>query len=203
MARLEMLADPVRLSLARHLAVRPGASGPEVAAAIGVHLNTARAHLAALIQAGAVERSSEGSGRRGRPVVRYRLRREWIPSGDELLPLAQLLGSAALLLRRESGKLRALAREWGSRWSAERAEVPLETRLATAFERLSFRAAVSGERLELSGCPCPDVMPDAPGALCAVADGVADGVLAGSAVRARRWEHDPKVRRCIAALSTT
>jgi predicted ArsR family transcriptional regulator len=203
MTRLEALADPVRLTLARHLAVRPGASAPEIAAAIGVHLNTARAHLAPLIRAGAVERSSESSGRPGRPVIRYRLRGEWLPSGDELLPLAQLMGSAVLRHRRDSGKLRALAREWGRRWSAERAEVPVETRLSTALERLSFRATVSGERLELSGCPCPDVMPNAPGALCAVANGVADGVLAGSAVRAQRWEHDPKVRRCTAALSTT
>ena len=201
--RLEALADPVRLSLARHLSVRPGASAPEIAAAIGVHLNTARAHLAALTEAGAVERSSNSSGRPGRPVVRYRLRGERVPSGDELLPLAQLLGSAILRLRRDSRKLRALAREWGRHWSAERAELPMETRLVTVFERLSFRAVVSGERLELSGCPCPDVMPDAPGALCSVAEDVTDGVLAGSALRAGRWKHDPKMRRCTAALSTT
>jgi predicted ArsR family transcriptional regulator len=200
MTRLEALVDPVRLSVARHLAARPGASAREVADAIGVHLNTARAQLAALIEAGAVERSSESSGRRGRPVVRYHLRGEWMPTGDELLPLAQLLGSAVLHLRRDSGKLRALAREWGRRWSAERVEVPPESRLATAFERLGFRATVSGERLGLSGCPCPQVVPDGPATLCAMADGVADGVLEASGVRVGHWRHAPKARRCSGAL---
>src|SRR5919204_4467973 len=178
-------------------------SAAEIAAAIGVHLNTARAHLAALTEAGAVERSSNSSGGRGRPFLRYRLRGERVPSGDELLPLAQLLGSAVMRLRRDSRKLRALAREWGRRWSAERAELPMEGRLVTAFERLSFRAVVSGERLELSGCPCPDVMPDAPGALCSVAEDVTDGVLAGSAPPAGPWKHAPQMRRCTPALSTT
>src|SRR5215210_7608966 len=66
MARHDVLADPVRLAVARRLA-RGRASASEVARSVGVHLNTARAHLAALAEAGVASREHDPPGGRGRP----------------------------------------------------------------------------------------------------------------------------------------
>ena len=48
MGVLDAVADPVRLRIVRHLAGEGSATLSELADATGVHLNTARAHVAAL-----------------------------------------------------------------------------------------------------------------------------------------------------------
>src|SRR5437762_3128381 len=136
MSRLETIADPKRLAVARHLAAHPRASAPEVAASVGVHLNTARAHLAALREIGLVERTSESTGRRGRPVVRYSLSADWAPAGDELLPLSSLMASAITRARRDPAALREAASEWGRRWAGESGSRPAEETLTAALSRL-------------------------------------------------------------------
>src|SRR5918994_769466 len=78
----------------RWLAGRAPASASDVAAGVGVHPNTARAHLAALDEAGIAERLARSDGRRGRPVVRYRIDPGWMPAGDELLALSELPAAA-------------------------------------------------------------------------------------------------------------
>jgi predicted ArsR family transcriptional regulator len=88
-SRLDPIADPTRLAVTRYLAAHPGASAPETARACGIHLNTARSHLAALQEAGLVRRTSEG-GRVGRPVVRFRLVEDRI-RGTSLAPVEQRL----------------------------------------------------------------------------------------------------------------
>src|ERR671910_283568 len=109
MARLEAIADPVRLAVARYLAGRSGASATEVAEGVGVHLNTARKHLGALVDAAVAERVNVSAGRRGRPIVRYRLSESWAPEGDELLSLSALLAAAVLRLDADPAELRAAA----------------------------------------------------------------------------------------------
>jgi DNA-binding transcriptional ArsR family regulator len=52
---LEAVADPVRLTIVRHLARHDSATLSELADAAGVHLNTVRAHVAALERAGVLE----------------------------------------------------------------------------------------------------------------------------------------------------
>jgi hypothetical protein len=69
-----------------------------------------------------------------------------------------------------------------------------------------MREAAKAERNELvlSGCPCPLVAPERPEALCHLARGVVDGVLAGcgSAPRVTDSAHDPGRRLCRARLGT-
>ena len=48
MGVLDAVADPVRLRIVRHLAENGSATLSELAEAAGVHLNTIRAHVAAL-----------------------------------------------------------------------------------------------------------------------------------------------------------
>ena len=200
MGRVDAIADPVRLAVARYLAANPSSSAQDVAAAVRVHLNTARAHLGALAEAGVVTRSAEPRGGRGRPVVRYRLREGWSPGGDELLPLSELLASALLRVGVDPDELRSLGVEWGRRWARDPALPSIEERLAAALARLGFRANMTRGRIALSACPCPLVSPAEPALLCGLADGVIDGVLEDSRLRARARRHDPKARRCSTAL---
>jgi predicted ArsR family transcriptional regulator len=200
MQSLDALADPVRLAVTRYLAAHPSASAGEVAAGAGVHLNTARAHLGALHDAGVVERVSASEGQRGRPVVRYRLIDGWAPAGEMLLPLSELLAAAVLKLDADPGEIRDLGFEWGRRWAGDSSPQPIENQLAAALARLGFGARVSEHRLMLSDCPCPLVAPKRPGLVCALADAVTDGVLEGSALGAGRRSHDPGTRRCSATL---
>lgn len=202
MTRLEGIADPVRLAIARRLAEHPGASAPQVAAGAGVHLNTARAHLAALHRAGLVRRYSDAGGI-GRPVVRYSLVEDWQPQGDELLGLSSLLASALLGMDADPARLHELARDWGRRWAREKGSRSVWEQLASALRRLGLRAERHGERLELTDCPCPLVAPQRPPLVCKLVDAVIDGVLEGSHLTAQSHTHDPRARRCSAVLSTT
>src|SRR4051812_48919875 len=151
MPRLDALADPFRLGVVRYLDRHPDASAPDVAAGLGLHLNTARAHLGALVDARVAGRTSDSGGRPGRPTVRYRLQEGWLPDGDELLSLSGLLATAILRLDPDPEKLREVANEWGRRWSAHGAE-SVEARLKDALARLGFAARVVNGRLVLSAC---------------------------------------------------
>ena len=70
---IDLMSHPVRLAILRTLAEDATAGLAELAAAAGVHENTARAHVGALELEGAVERSSVRGRGRGRPRTVYRL----------------------------------------------------------------------------------------------------------------------------------
>src|SRR5436190_5299086 len=76
---LDAIASRSRLAVLRRLDEAPSSSAPELAAATGLHLNTVRAHLQALESAGIAQRLTKRAGKRGRPTVRYRLRRSVVP----------------------------------------------------------------------------------------------------------------------------
>src|SRR4051794_32743521 len=201
MTALELIADPVRLSVARRLGEEPGSSAPDVAAATGLHLNTVRAHLKALESAGAVERDADGGGAPGRPVVRYRLRRALTPPGDEVLALSGLLAQTLADLDSGPTSLRALGFEWGRAWGQRADEAPVSERVRGALERLGFDVRFEGRRVVMGGCPCPLVAPSSPELVCGLADAVIDGVLDSSPRRPRRHTHRPSSRRCDATLT--
>jgi predicted ArsR family transcriptional regulator len=199
MTRLDSIADPVRLSIARFLGAHPSSTATEVAAGAGVHLNTARSHLAALEEAGIAERRAERLGV-GRPAVRFNLSRGWRPSGDELLGLASFL-AALLSSGGERAALRRAAADWGRRWAREASGQSRERRLLGALRRLGFEAELEPGELRLSACPCPLIAPEDPPMVCALIDAVVDGVLDGSGASAGPRRHDPRARRCSAELS--
>jgi predicted ArsR family transcriptional regulator len=199
-SRLEPLAEPFRLAVARYLGRHPGATAPQVADGVRVHLNTARSHLAALVEAGVAERISDSTGRAGRPTVRYRLEEGWTPQGDELLSLSSLLATAILRVDVDPDELRAVATEWGRRRSAADGARPVESRLTEALGSLGFNARIIDGCLALSACPCPLVTPEQPAIVCALADAVIDGVLESSHVAAGEHSHDPERRSCSTTL---
>ena len=77
MSLLELIADPVRLQIVRRLAGSGPASLQELADAADVHLNTARTHVAALEDAGAIiARPRERAGR-GKQGLEYEFAEGW------------------------------------------------------------------------------------------------------------------------------
>lgn len=75
MGLLEAIADPIRLSIVRHLAKNDSASLTELGDVAAAHPETIRRHVTYLRHAGVIEalpRMPDGETR-GRPPVRYRL----------------------------------------------------------------------------------------------------------------------------------
>ena len=66
------------------------------------------------------------------------------------------------------------------------------------------QVAVSGDVVEISGCPCAVVSPDHPEVICALATGLVEGILAASGSDRRVTEHDkhPERRRCTLRLTS-
>ena len=94
MGVLDAVADPVRLGIVRHLAGHGSATLSELAEAAGVHLNTVRAHVAALEQAEVLESEQKAASGPGRPASQYRLVEGWGLSSTDFLELAGLLAAA-------------------------------------------------------------------------------------------------------------
>ena len=203
MSRLEALADPVRLSVVRHLAAHPSASLQELADAAEVHLNTARAHVAALEDAGAVVREAYEPAGRGRPRVTYALASDWSPPTADFRGLSELLALAVLRADPSAEELRSLGREWGRYLQGRPGAPDVEADLPRALEQLGFEATVEDSELRLSACPCSLVLPDRPQMVCELAAAVAQGVLAGSGSDTTIGErhHDPRRRSCSLTLA--
>ena len=88
---VELVSHPARLAIVVALADRPSATLGELADLAEVHPNTARAHVRALLDAGALERSSVPARGRGRPRIAYRLSPGWSLPGETSADPAHLL----------------------------------------------------------------------------------------------------------------
>jgi predicted ArsR family transcriptional regulator len=198
MNRLEALSDPTRLRIVQHLERHEDASPVELADAAGVHLNTVRPHLGELEAAGALVRTTAPPVGRGRPALRYRLAPDWTLPSSDFRGLAEVL--AATLARGGAGTddLHAVGVEWGRYLLGRPGDHDIARDVPLALEQLGFSAHVEGSTIELSGCPCPLVLPDRPQMICELAIAVAEGVLAGSGsgLRIGRSDHDPARRSC-------
>jgi predicted ArsR family transcriptional regulator len=198
----EVLADRTRLELLRALAEHQEAPLAQLAAAAGVHPNTARPRLEALVRAGVVERVVGQARRRGRPTVRYRIADGWrLPTSDHL-GLAELLATLVLRAAISDEQLEAAGRAWGRKFVGRHGSSEPDRAIPLALAQLGFDTRVARKRVALSACPCPLVMPQRPEALCRLATGVLDGTLEaiGSGMRPAAAEHDPKRRSCTVHL---
>ena len=116
----------------------------EVASALGLHHNTVREHLDALIEAGFVEVSTNPTGRRGRPALHYA---STAPDPAEVLDSYLTLLDAISETLGTSPQAQKLALDIGRRWaqlmsSAQRIEEPAEG-----------ASPAQGETLVLKSCP--------------------------------------------------
>lgn len=201
---IELIADPVRLSVVRCLEERERASLGELAEAADVHPNTLRPHVLELEDAGLLvaERRMLPS-RRGRPGIDYRLASGWERSSGHFLRVAELLAAAVGRAGLEADQLRAVGEEWGRYLLGRPGSYDIEAELPRVLGTLGYEANVLGGRLEMARCPCSTVAPDRPELMCLLAEGVVQGALAaaGGERSAGSFQHDAKLRRCSAKLA--
>jgi predicted ArsR family transcriptional regulator len=202
MGVLDAVADPVRLRIVRHLADRESATLAELADAADVHVNTVRAHVAALEEAGVLASSPMAASGPGRPAAAYRLVEGWALSSTDFVELAGLLAAALVRDRPDPDGLEATGEDWGRYLVGRPGLHDVATELPRALERLGFHATMVGDQLRITGCPCPIVAPDHPEVVCALASGVVRGVLAGarSGLRVARHDNHPETRHCTIGL---
>jgi predicted ArsR family transcriptional regulator len=192
----EAVAHPIRLRIVRHLAGGGAASVAELARTVGVHANTVRAHVAALERDGVLHRAPSVARGRGRPALRFRLHDDAPPPDADPHGLSRVL--ASLVGRPRGTRAVARLRSAGAAWGRGRAGGDRE--LIQGLGQLGFHARIDGDRLELSACPCPLVAPAHPETICELAQGAANGILAGSGRRVVAAEHDAERRRCTLLL---
>jgi len=192
---LDSVAHPVRLRIVRRLAEGGPASLTELAAAAGVHENTARAHVAALEAGGLIVSERRPLDRPGRPGVNYRLADQTVlaPSG-----LALLLGAALARAGPRPEELRRTGHDWGRYLSGRPGRHDPAEKLPEVLDQLALRGELVDDAVELRHCPCKAIAPQRPELLACLAEGVIDGVLAaceiGRAVAGAA--HDPDSQRC-------
>jgi predicted ArsR family transcriptional regulator len=170
----------------------------DLAEAAGVHLNTARAHLSVLEQAGTLVPEQAPPAGRGRPPLHYRLADDFVLPGPGL---AELLAAAVVRSGQSAEELRQVGLEWGR---AQGGSGNLDEVLPRALERLGFDAVLAEGELVLSACPCRLVAPGSPELVCNLAVAVVEGVLegTGSSLRLASRSHDPLRRRCSTAFAS-
>ena len=200
---LELIADPLRLSIVRYLEEHGRASLPELAKAAGVHANTLRPHVLELEDAGLLRSERRVlPSRRGRPGIDYLLTEGWTRSGGDYLGIAELLAAALGRAGLNEGRLRAVGEEWGRYLIGRPGSYDVQTELPRVLGRLGFDASVTAGSVQLARCPCSTVAPDQPELMCTLTEGVIDGALAaaGSGRQATSFDHNVERRRCSARL---
>jgi predicted ArsR family transcriptional regulator len=206
-------------SRARVLDLLRAAEGPlgvqEVASQAGLHPNTARFHLDALLHSGLASRERQQREGLGRPSMAYSATRERGPAGQRRYRLlAEMLSSMIAEVLPEPGEAAAEAgREWG-RYLA--GQLPPYERLdaGEAIERLrailenvgfapELTAQESGHRLLLRQCPFREVAERHQDIVCALHLGLMQGALAQmrSPVSASRLQPFAETWGCTAELA--
>ena len=188
----------------------------QVASQTGLHPNTARFHLEALVGAGLAERSPHARPAPGRPSMEYRATGSDGPAGQRRYRLlAEMLTSMITGVMAQPGEAAAEAgREWG-RYLTE--PPPPYQRIDTgqAIERLTGalqefgfapEAVTEGgrHRLRLRQCPFREVAQRHQDVVCALHLGLMQGVLTElrAPVTAGRLQPFAEPGVCIAELRT-
>ena len=191
---LRVLACGSRMHIMRLLAERQGpVPVEEIAAGIGLHVNTTREHLDRLVASGFVVRNVEHRTTRGRPRMLYRS----VDSAASATVDSRARSHLVRLLLDGYGKPmespEASAELAGMDWAAELGcpgasssddeAADIEEQIAALerhLEDLGFDPEVSRENLDFSlhHCPFADVPTDRRDVVCGAHLGLAKGVLA-------------------------
>lgn len=208
-------------SRARVLAALREAGDPlgvgAVAERVGLHANTARFHLDALVEAGLADRAAEEREQPGRPRLLYAARPEGARAGQRNYRfLAEILAGyvAATSARPAEAGLEA-GRAWG-RSLAERPPPmsrtepgPATGQLVAVLDDVGFapQAVTSGSdrRIELHHCPFRELAEKHPDLVCSVHLGLMRGMLAelNTTVGVERLDPFVTPRMCVARLAAT
>ncbi|MFI0723399.1 helix-turn-helix transcriptional regulator [Streptomyces sp. NPDC021224] len=182
----------------------------ELAGELGVHANTVRFHLDALVAEGAVSRRTQRPAGRGRPRTVY----TGAPGMDRggargYRLLAQVLvGGLAAKDGRGRGDAEEAGRAWGG-FLVDPAQPPAATadtaaeRLTELLADLGFEPAVEPGAIRLRHCPFLELAEEHGEVVCSVHLGLMRGALAamGAPVTAGRLEPFAAPDSCLARLA--
>ncbi|MBS2965163.1 helix-turn-helix domain-containing protein [Actinocrinis puniceicyclus] len=192
----------------------------EIAERAGLHPNTARFHLDALVEAGLAERASEGGGQPGRPRTIYRARPAAAAAGQRSYRLlAEILTT---LVAEHLPQPQRSAAEAGRTWGGYLIDRPapfehVDTReaverLVGVLAEMGFDPEVekadqgtdeNGGRVRLHHCPFREVAEHHRDVVCSLHLGLMQGALAElrTPVAADRLDPFVEPNLCIAHLS--
>ncbi len=173
---------PSRAEVLAHLR-NTGAPEPvaTIAAAVGLHQNTARFHLDALFNLGLVHREAESRQRSGRPRVLY--------SADPAPNQPPYLDLAAAMVRHYAGPMddrgnraEAAGKSWGAELLVGQSSDPAEAlpRLVDCLARMGYQPQlVDGPppSIELKPCPYAALAGEDPDIVCRLHLGLVRGLL--------------------------
>lgn len=207
-------------SRARVLAVLQDAgkslSVGEVANRVGLHTNTARFHLDALVETGFVDRASEEREQPGRPRALYTARPDTARAGRRNYRLlAEILaGYLAAEIPHPAQAARRAGQAWG-RYLADRPPPFRRVDADTAIEQLVVtlgdigfapEAATKGSQREilLHHCPFRETAVEHREVVCSVHLGLMQGMLAeiDAPIEAQRLDPFVEPDLCVAHLAT-
>lgn len=220
----QFLADeevpPLGRSRADVLEMLRAAGGPlgvrEVAQRAGLHQNTARFHLEAMVEAGLAVREAEERETPGRPRIGYRAIAAGAAGRRRYRMLAEMLTSliaAAMPEPREAAE--GAGREWGSYLAVQPPPYQRPTaeqgigKLTTIMNDLGFAPTAEGDggqyRLCLRQCPFREVAEEHQDVICALHLGLMRGALDRMRAPLAADGLDPFVEPglCVARLSAT
>ncbi|GAA3768065.1 helix-turn-helix domain-containing protein [Microbacterium kribbense] len=153
--------------------------------ATGLHENTVRGHLEQLLADGYIVREREESSGRGRPAWLWRA-----VAQDPESPYAALAGVLAETLARTGAdparQAREAGRSWGRELAARRTRTAAGPREAVidAMREQGFAPEDTGDDVLLRRCPLMEAASRHPTIICAVHQGIIDGVLQAQGQRA-------------------
>jgi predicted ArsR family transcriptional regulator len=177
-----------------------GLDATELAAAISLHPNTVRWHVAVLADRGLVAAAPRRRPGRGRPRVIYRLTPDGIVRDrDEYRLLATMLTS--IVAAEPDGEARAY--EEGVRRGRElQAAEPLRAP-AEVLDRQGFAVSATEGRIDMRRCPFSALAASTPHVVCTVHRGIIDGALAeaGCSCHVERLEPFVEPTLCVAHLA--
>lgn len=143
---------PTRARIARHLDGRGGASAEQIAAALGLHPNTVRFHLARLVDTGRVSADEAPPSGRGRPRRIFSARPHMDRDGRrDYLTLARMVLEGIA----QAPEARSIARIAGRRWGTTLAAAHRGEDLTAVLDGMGFapRRSVAGDAMDLHQCP--------------------------------------------------
>jgi predicted ArsR family transcriptional regulator len=187
--------SPLRRSRADVLDMLRAADGPlgvrEVAQRSGLHQNTARFHLEALVEAGLAVRETEDRETPGRPRIGYRALADGPAGRRRYRLLAEMLTSLIAGIMPEPG---TAAEEAGREWGAYLTEQPPPYEKPTVAAAIRQLTAITAEmgfspqaeagdgdgqfRLSLRQCPFREVAQHHQDVICSLHLGLMRGALA-------------------------
>ena len=212
--RHRALADPSRARILAELAGEGPLDARQLAARVGLHVNTVRVHLNALAEAGLVSSGTLPPRGRGRPRVAYRATAEVGDDGGRRYRLlAEILTTLAARFGRKAGdQLVEIGESWG-RYMVE-SPPPFGSltddeavgRLLALLDDVGFRSELeTGRRRRIRMRPCPflELARAHQEIICPIHLGLMRGALSESGATTRVTRLEPFVQPdlCVAHLA--